>query len=166
MNNVRFTYLRDKNNTAFGCVAVSLDRVKNTISYGLSVCHSTADDYDRHYGRAKAEGRLNQEPKVIKFVRLDQCSAHDITRHVMYDIYSDRDVHAQDNFGSFVMSGAPQAARNCAKAWLKNYASDSEVVLEGASYSEYDYEGESLEEAFERGERAWARSVGPASRVG
>ncbi len=173
MNNVRFTYLRDKNNVAFGCLAVSLDRVKNTISYGLSVCHSKADVYDRHYGRAKAQGRLNQEPRVIKFVRLDQCSAHDITRHVMYDIYSDRDVHASDAYGALTLQGAPQAARNCAKAWLKNYASDEEVVLESASYFEYDdfgdYDDEDLDEAFARGERGWTDSFTPSakpSRVG
>jgi hypothetical protein len=176
MNNVRFTYLRDKNNVAFGCVAVSLDRVKNTISYGLSVCHSKEDTYDRHYGRGKAQGRLNQEPNVIKFVRLDQCSAHDITRHVMFDIYSNRDIHASDAYGELTLHGAPQAARNCAKAWLKNYASDKEVVLEGASYFEYAnlddaYDDEDLDEAFDRGERAWIDTFTPgakrtSSRVG
>ena len=175
MNNVRFTYLRDKNNTAFGCLAVTLDRVKNTISYGLSVCHSKEDTYDRHYGRAKAQGRLNQEPRVIRFVRLDQCSAHDITRHVMYDLYSNRDVHGEDVYGDFVLQGAPQQARNAAKAWLKNYASEQEVALEG-SYFEFvdeydDYDDEDLEEAFDRGERAWTDAFNyprakSSSRVG
>ncbi len=164
MNNVRFTYLRDKNNVAFGCLAVSLDRDSNTISYGLSVCHSTDDVYDRHYGRSKAEGRLNAEPELIKFVRLDQCSAHDITRHVMYDIYQQRDVLGKDQFGEFTIHGLPQRARDCAKAWLKNYAEPASSLesyfgdpdSEGYELEDYnDYDDEDLESAFDRGEQAW-----------
>jgi len=178
MNNVKFTYLRDKNNVAFGCLAVSLDRVKNTISYGLSVCHSKEDTYDRHFGRSKAQGRLNQEPNVIKFVRLDQCSAHDITRHVMYDIYQQRDVLGKDQFGEFTLHGLPQRARDCAKAWLKNY---SFTVKPVESYFDYDdlhddyYDDfqmeddvECLERAFARGAAAWEPldASGKPSRVG
>jgi len=138
MNNVRVTYLRDKNNRAFGCLAVKLDCKSNKIYYSISVCHSKSDTYDKLHGYHKAVGRLNNTPMVIDYVKFDSLGAHGITRHVMYDILQRREIVSQDLFGDFtVQEGLPTRVRKYAKGWLRNYNCQIPVtvVLEAAKPS-------------------------------
>lgn len=131
MDNVRITYLRDKNRVAFGVLAVRLDRKNNTISYGLSVCHSKEDVYSKTTGVHIAVNKLNKQPLVIPYVRLENMSAHEITRHVMYDIVLRRSIVGWDEFNTFVVQeGLPTRVRKYAKAWLRNYNQQIPVTVE------------------------------------
>ena len=122
MNNGRISYLRDKNGKPFGVLAVRLDCQNNSILYALSVCHVN-DNFDKKKGVKIATSLLDSNPVKVPFVRVTGMSAHEITRHVMYDIVKGHSVRAQDIFGSFKKdTSAPTRARKFAKAWLKSYS--------------------------------------------
>lgn len=131
MDNVRITYLRDKNKKAFGVLAVRLDRKKNTISYGLSVCHSKQDVYNKTHGVSRAKFRLDNDPMVIPFVRLEKLGAHEISKLVMYDIVLRRSIVSYDTTGRVeITEGLPTRARKYAKAWLRNYNQQIPITVE------------------------------------
>lgn len=132
MENIRFAYLRDEKNNAFACIAVRLNKKNNTIEYGLSSVNSKHDKFDRETARNIANGRLNSEHdvRVIRFVRFEGVSAHELTRHVMYDIACNASVESYDEFGNLsVIKGAPQRARNAAKVWLLEYVNTRDVSV-------------------------------------
>lgn len=56
-NRVRFTYVRDKNRRPVGCVAFTLDRETNVVSWATST-HNPADTFDKKVGRKIATLRL------------------------------------------------------------------------------------------------------------
>jgi hypothetical protein len=112
MDNVRFLYLRNVRGNAFACLAVSLDRKNNSISYGLSTCNPH-DKFDKSLAKRIASSRLDKQPSVIEYVRLADITCHEITRHVMYTVMNDRPV--------FDHEGAPQKVRIAARLWLSKY---------------------------------------------
>ncbi len=131
MNNVRFTYLRDEKNNAFACIAVRLNKDAGTIEYGMSSCNPD-DKFDRETARNIANGRLNSahDVRVIRFVRFDGLSAHEITRHVMYDLVCQAPFETYDEFANLVViKGAPQAVRHAAREWLFDYVRNGSTTI-------------------------------------
>lgn len=66
MSNVRYLYLHDANGKKHGVIAYSVsDVTSGKVSFGLSVCNSEHDLFDKELGRALATNRLATMPKQI-----------------------------------------------------------------------------------------------------
>lgn len=110
MNNVRFMYVRDANYSPVGCLAISVNRSKNRVEYGLSVrnpadgvdANGRSKPFDRAFAQSAAELRLESKPQHA-FISKD-ATQHDISRAVLLDLIAKR--------------SAPARAVRFAKSWL------------------------------------------------
>lgn len=100
--NKRIMYLRDANYFPVGCVAITLNRHKNTVEYQLSVLNPQ-DRFDRKVARQLALGRLVEAPVTV--VLSGHATMHEISLAVMKSIVS--------------LNSAPSRAVKAAKTWLK-----------------------------------------------
>lgn len=100
--NTRIMYLRDSHYRPVGCVAISVDRKRRTLSYQLSV-QNPLDSFDRSLARQLALGRLVDKPINLPYDRKGDLSMHDISTTVMKHIAA---------------SKAPSRAVKAAKDWL------------------------------------------------
>jgi hypothetical protein len=106
---IRFMYLRSSANpkskgNPVGCIAMRINSNKE-IEYQISV-QSSKDEFDRDIGRTIAQGRLENNPVVIKSSAAlgEKISAHSVTAAVMADILARK---------------TPTKAKKAALAWLE-----------------------------------------------
>lgn len=82
-NQVRFMFLRNKNNQPVGCLAIKFDKSKKRAYYQVSVLNPH-DRFNRSVGRELALGRLHSKPFVV--VVGTQFNMHEISKAVLADI--------------------------------------------------------------------------------
>lgn len=98
----RIMFLRDSNNQPVGCLAISIAKSGEVISYGLSVLHPT-DKFNRCVARQLAIGRLVEFPTKIQGIK--NAKIHTISTLVMSHIAS---------------SNAPTRAVKSARSWIRS----------------------------------------------
>lgn len=60
----KFLYVRNSKKFPVACIAYSLDKSNDTITYGLSI-YNPSDTFDREMARNVAEGRMLKRGRVI-----------------------------------------------------------------------------------------------------
>lgn len=104
MNNSRIMFLRDKNNTPCGCLAIQLNPSTRLVEYQFSVVNAAQDTFNRETARHLAIGRLSTNPITIP-LRERNLNMFDISRAVMKNLTR--------------REGVPSRAIKAAKLWLK-----------------------------------------------
>jgi hypothetical protein len=112
-NGTRFMYIRGNGWEPIGCLAITIDRSKNSAQYGLSMRHPK-DGYNDYNRRVKFDRGLAQKlaqidmnafkESKLAYIATD-ASMHDVTESVMKDIV--------------VRGAAPSRAVKFAKWWLR-----------------------------------------------
>lgn len=111
MNNVRYIYIRDAKYEPIGCVAITLNRSKNRVEYGLSM-RNPADATDAsgkriRFNRTVAQdmARKNLEDNPQRAYITSEANMHEVTMSVFMDIIA--------------QGTASSGARRFAKRWLR-----------------------------------------------
>lgn len=100
-NRTRFMYLVFGNRRV-GCLAMQVNRVAGTVSYGVSVVHDV-DSFDREVAQSLANKRLDNQPTMVSLP--PGATGHDISMAVMKNVSRN--------------SAAPTKARRAAVRWLR-----------------------------------------------
>lgn len=111
MSNVRFIYIRNTNWEPIGCAAITVNRNKNRVEYGLSM-RNPKDAVDSHNRRLPFDRKMAQALALSKLVT-DQNRAFVFGNASMHDITSAvfKDIVARDQ--------APSGAIKFARDWLR-----------------------------------------------
>lgn len=102
-SSVRVMFLRNRQNHAVGCLAITLDRKSNSVDYQYSVLNPL-DSFDRKVARHLALGRLLENPISVSVPK--DATMHDVSRAVMTSLSSSKKV--------------PTRAVKAAKLWLND----------------------------------------------
>lgn len=108
-NKTRLMYLNVAGRRV-GCVAMTVDRSRNVVSYRTSVAHKK-DAFSKEIGRAIALGRLAAEPSFSEVKVPENATSHQISTAVMEALA--------------VSDDTPQRARKAAETWLLEHATST-----------------------------------------